>query len=342
MTTRRKGFGIWNPTALSGGVAAVSLFAGQTECVLRPGIDGSLNGVLTMRMQCGIGFVLAVLLSVSGCCCPMTCAPTMMCAPACCYPQACCPQPNWNEQLEDAYCSLSDCMHHHACHLQHQMSCSMQQLADNLTPTSSYQGQNDYSEMPASAKVPPLTTDGDRSCRRKEEICNRCKQSACRCGDNVGFEEIDGNAAVDSGQYQDRYDELPPVHPGTIQGEPPHEPYPVPPDSTPGPTPIFKTPPSAAPVNPPTVPANPSAESVTPPTARSAPPKSPLNNTKSVRSTTTVGARAVPSQQTVTPIAVSLPADEDLKLRPINFITHEPLTKNDGWMPATPAVSQRE
>ena len=306
-----------------------------------------------MRMQYGIGFVLAVILSFSGCCCPMTCPPVMTCAPTCCYPQPCCPQSCWKEQMEDAYCDFSDCMHHHACHFQHQMSCSMRQLMSNLTPTSSYQGENNYEEMPVSAKVPPLSGGKQKSARRqKGKTCQRCKQSPCRCGHCEGcdgFEEVGPNAPLSSGEYQDQYHEqyemLPPETTAPYQ----EEVLPVTPTPTPGPTPIFKMPPSAAPTNPPEAPVNPPAAPASPPaepasvpadsanapTARASRPAAPTS-TASARTTTTVSARVAESRHVVTPIDVTVPGDEDLKLKPINFTTHAPL-KPDGWE-ATPAA----
>lgn len=302
-----------------------------------------------MRMSCGIGMVLAVVLSVSGCCCPMTCAP-LMCAPVCCYPQPCCPQPCWSEHFHDALCDLSYCMNHHACHLQEQMSCSMEQLAANLTPESSVQGENDYTEVSPSVKVAPLSASKQKS-RRKGRVCERCQQSPCRCGyceGCDGFEEIDPNAPVDAGGYPNQYYDVG-APPAINPGEPQNEPHQVPPAPA-GPTPIFKTPPSAAPVNPPPAPVVPPAEPATPPTGpvtptttRATRPAAPSNatpsNASSARTTTTVSARSVKPKSTVTPIEVTLPADEDLKLKPINFTTHAPLNKNDGWESATDETS---
>ncbi|MDB5337778.1 MAG: hypothetical protein JWN70_3397 [Planctomycetaceae bacterium] len=317
-----------------------------------------------MRMQYGMGFVLAVMLSVSGCCCPMTCSPPMTCAPMtcapmscapmsctpCCYPQPCCPQPSWTEKFEDAYWDLSDCVHHHGCHLQQSLSCSMKQLAANLTPTNSYSGENNYKQMPASAKIPPQAAPKEK----KHRTCQRCKQAPCRCGyceGCDGFEEVDPNAPANTEVYQDQYYTVPPGATDPYQELPP----PVSPVPTPGPTPIFKNPPPAAPENstpapvtppvtPPVAPpANPpQAEPVSPPapplppTARLARPTAPKTapaNSTSARTTTTVSARTTEPKLTATPIDVSIPADEEFKLKPINFTTHAPLTK-DGWEPA--------
>lgn len=308
-----------------------------------------------MRMQYGIGFVLAVMLSVPGCCCPMTCPPVMTCAPACCYPQPCCPQSCWKEQMEDAYCDFSDCMHHHACHFQHQMSCSMRQLMSNLTPTSSYQGENNYEEMPVSAKVPPISASKQKSSRRqKGKICQRCRQSPCRCGyceGCDGFEEVGPNAPLSPGEFEDQhydqYETLPPLTTAPYQDEV----LPATPIPTPGaPTPIFKMPPSAAPSNPPAAPVTPPAAPASPPaepaavpadsanapTARASRPAAPTS-TASARTTTTVSAGVAESKHVVTPIDVTVPGDEDLKLKPINFTTHAPL-KPDGWEATPPVV----
>lgn len=317
-----------------------------------------------MRMQYGLGFVLAVMLTVSGCCCPMTCSPMMTCAPMmcapvsctpCCYPQPCCPQPSWTEKFEDAYYDFSDCMHHHACHMQHSLSCSMKQLAANLTPENNYAGENNYKQMPASAKIPPQSAPK----QKKHRTCQRCKQSPCRCGyceGCDGFEEVDPNAPANTEVYQEQYpgqyDTLPP------ENSLPYQQQPVTPVPTPGPTPIFQNPPSAAPASPPPAPATtpvtppatpaepppvpPAAEPVAPPpvpetsqtarVTRKTAPKSAPTNTTSARTTTRVSAQRTEPQNTVTPIEVSIPADEDLKLKPINFTTHEPLGK-DGWEP---------
>ena len=245
--------------------------------------------------------------------------------------------------MQDALCDLSYCMNHHACHFQQQMSCSMQQLADNLTPENSSTGENDYTEVLPSGKVSPLSVSKQKS-RRKGRNCERCQQSPCQCGyceGCDGFEAIDPNAPVDAGGYQNQYYDVNPL-PAIQPGVPQHEPHQVPPAPE-GPTPIFKTPPSAAPVNPPPAPVAPPATSatspVTPPTARASWPAAPRNpaprNSTSARTTATVSAKSVKPKPTVTPIEVTLPADEDLKLKPINFATHAPLNKSDGWEPAT-------
>lgn len=330
-----------------------------------------------MRMQYGLGFVLAVMLTVSGCCCPMTCSPMMSCAPMtcapmtcapfsctpCCYAQPCCPQPSWTEKFEDAYWDLSDCVHHHGCHMQQSLSSSMKQLAANLTPEDNYAGENNYKQMPASAKVPPQSAPKEK----KHRTCQRCKQSPCRCGHCEGcdgFEEADPNAPANTEVYQEQYPDQ--YYTPPPENAVPYQPQPVTPVPTPGPTPIFQNPPSAAPANPPPAPVTPpvnppatppatppaapaepppvppAAEPVAPPaepvtsetartTRRTAPKSAPANST-SARTTTRVSARTTEPKATVTPIDVSIPEDEDLKLKPINFTTHAPLGK-DGWEP---------
>ncbi len=316
-----------------------------------------------MRMHFRLTFGLALLLALSGCCCPMNCSSMMSYEPNCCYPQqycapaycaqpycsqACCPQPycpqvccpqtTWSEHLEDAYYNVSDCVHYHACHLQHNVSRSMRRLAANLTPSNNYYGgENDYTEMPPSAKVPPISADSQNFSRRKRgKLCSRCKQSPCRCGygeEGDGFEEVGPNSA-DTGDCQGQCESAPAGYPAqNLQ-----EPQAAPPYSNPGPTPIYQTPPTApaapgvAPTVPPEAPESPPAPADNQPTANVTRPTAPRIATAS-RPATRVSAQSMEPRRIVTPIESAVPAEEEYKLRPINFSTHAPLTQKDGWAP---------
>ncbi|MES2789865.1 MAG: hypothetical protein V4719_09595 [Planctomycetota bacterium] len=293
-----------------------------------------------MQQRYGMGLFLAVILSVSGCCCPMTCAPMM------CQPVNCCPQVSWTERMEDMYCDFSDKMHRQSCHLQHKMSCTMRQLGSNLgnlgngmTSNCNCQsqgqdygygqsysqnyghdhyghdhGQNDYAEMPVSAKVPPASTYRERAPRGQRRRCSRCRQSPCRCGHCEGcdgFESANSYAPAngggyDAGSHPEQYESLPPTMPAPTY----QEPTPVPAVPNPGPTPIYKTP----------------------------QPVGPTTST-SIPATTNVAAVTPAPRSLVSPIDISIAEDESLKLKPISFTTHAPLTKSDGWQP-TPSASR--
>ena len=320
-----------------------------------------------MRMHYGLGLGLVVLLTLAGCCSPMNCSPMMSCMQSCSYPQpycgpayggqACCPQPycpqpycpqdccpqlTWSEHLEDAYYCVSDNVHYYSCHLQRKVSRSMQALMAKMTPTS-YEGENDYSEMPPSAKVPPMSPDNQKVSRRQRgKVCARCKQSPCRCGQGEvgdGFEEVDPNVPASTGECQGDCQSAPAEYsdPNMYM----QEPQAVPPDPTNGPTPVFQTPPAGAPaeppvppVAPPAVPATPPAPTETPPTARLSRPAAPRNPT-AARPVMRVSGQSVEPRRIGSPIPVTVPAEEEFKLKPINFSTHAPLGEKDGWEPAS-------
>jgi hypothetical protein len=133
--------------------------------------------------------------------------------------------------MQDAYCDFSECMHEQSCQMQCKMSHSMRHLMAKLTPTSSYQGQNDYTEMPESAKVPPLTQSSRKMRRTKGRTCSRCKTSPCRCGHCEGcdgFETADSQGSYDTGEYQGEYAEQPYSEQGLPQLQHQGEPQPVP------------------------------------------------------------------------------------------------------------------
>lgn len=195
-----------------------------------------------MRMHCGWGMIVALLLILPGCCCPFTCSP-MSCVPA-----GCCPQPCLTESIQDHYYEVEDWMLTQGCRLNRTMACQMHKLSHCLTPTCyGPEGIEPY-DVTTSAKVRPASQTGARGDRRTARRCKRCKQSPCRCGhceDCEGFEPVEQPGTEHFEEFQAPVQDAPydgEIVPGF------QEPEPLPPAPSSGPTPIYKSAPLPAPM----------------------------------------------------------------------------------------------
>lgn len=214
-----------------------------------------------MQMKVRFGLVLAVVVGLSGCCCPMHCG------------NSC-----WMEQMQDNYCCMVGQMQDQACCMNHAISntwneltsssanqCGCDQCQDGSYSNCGNQGCDDCQPRSSSA-APRLTAPSpirdagpaNQNWRR----CKRCRSAPCRCSEldrNSGFERAPRRSAQ-LGAHVEPTCAAPQVQSGSAPAMPPappafqpapvpanQEPATVPPaPPAPGPTPIKKDPPPTA------------------------------------------------------------------------------------------------
>ena len=256
-----------------------------------------------MRMHYGWGMIVAVVLSLQGCCCPMTCSP-MSCAPV-----GCCPQTCLTESLQDHYYEMEDWMLTQSCHLNRTMACQMQKLGNSLKPSCDCQEVVEPYDVTTSAKVRPTSGQGQRADRRSGRRCKRCKQSPCRCGhceDCEGFEPVEQSTGLPVEEHFEHVQNPGQFAPTEYEPLPPYsEPSPLPPAPSGEPTPIYKAPPPSAPMKSTSMRGNSIRLSGTPNPARST---------------------AVPGPDVVAPTVEKEPSPAS---------SQSPTMPNDGWRPVT-------